>query len=97
MLGTMLYKRFLLNAPWRPLFAYTIIGAALVGCSTLILIFRINREWGIPDIVFALGDDVIMTVANQFVAMPMLILMAQICPVGVESSVFALVTSLQMV
>jgi hypothetical protein len=29
--------------------------------------------------------------------MPMMILMAKICPSGVESSVFALVTSLSMV
>ena len=45
---------------------------------------------------FALGDDVVNNVAQQFVGMPMLILMAKICPVGVESSVFALVTSLQV-
>ena len=47
-----------------------------LSCLSLLLIFRVNKDLGIPDIYFALGDDVVNNVAQQFVGMPMMILMA---------------------
>jgi len=58
-------------------------------------VFHINRAWGIPDLVFALGDETVVDVTNALLAMPVLILVASICPLGVESSLYALVTSVQ--
>jgi hypothetical protein len=81
--GTYLYKVFLMGVPWRPLFATTILIADGLSCLSLILIFRLNVAWGVPDIYFALGDDVVNNVAQQFVGMPMMILMAKICPAGI--------------
>merc|ERR1712238_421688 len=70
----------------------------------LVLMFRdpvtgytVNHSWGIPDFFFALGDDVIMAVSNQLLAMPILILMASLCPEGGEGTTYGLTTSLQMV
>eukprot|EP01051_Picozoa_sp_SAG22_P014281 SAG22_NODE_1708_length_3768_cov_2.094576_1_plen_157_part_00 len=44
-----------------------------------------------------MGDDLVNVVVGQFVNMPIWVMMGQLCPPGVEGSVFALVTSLQMV
>jgi hypothetical protein len=63
----------------------------------LLLIFRLNKRVCVPDIWLALGDETIKDIAVSFVGMPMFVLMGRICPEGVESSVFALVTSMQMV
>ncbi len=46
---------------------------------------------------FALGDETINDVIGFIISMPLLVLMSKICPKGVEGSVYALVTSLQMV
>ena len=57
----------------------------------------ISERWHIPDIAFALGDDIIVAIANQILALPLLILMSRLCPVGAEGTTYALVTSVQMV
>ena len=68
----------------------------------MLLMFRSNEHggrhqtrWHIPDVAFALGDDIV-AVANQLLAMPILILMARLCPQGAEGTTYALVTSVQM-
>jgi hypothetical protein len=81
---------------WRRLFSVGILVSVLASLSQLVLILGWNRAAGIPDIVFALGDDVVVATVGFVLSMPMLVLMARICPAGVESSVYALVTSLQV-
>ena len=44
-----------------------------------------------------MGDDLIQTVAEQFIDMPMTIMMSLMVPDGAEGTVFALVNSLQTV
>ena len=48
-----------------------------------------NRELGISDKFFSLGDSVILTVLGQLAFMPILVLAARICPPGVEATLFA--------
>merc|ERR1712176_1652979 len=48
-----------------------------------------------PNLLFALGDDVIMATANQLLNLPICILMARLCPEGAEGTVYALATSIQ--
>ena len=63
----------------------------------LILIYGINQQWGVPNLLFAMGDDLIQTVAEEFINMPMNIMMSLMVPDGAEGTVFALVNSLQTV
>ena len=93
--GAWLYKKFLRGVALRVLFGTLITIGAAVAASQLILVFGINREWGLPNFWFAIGDDVVVHVVNFMLSMPMLVLMASMCPRGAESTVFALVTSVQ--
>ena len=54
------------------------------------------EQWHMPNVAFALGDDVVVATANQLLAMPLLVLMARLCPEGAEGTTFALVTSVQV-
>lgn len=101
-LGNYVFKTCLINANWHFMFAGVVLIASAVACLQLLLMFKnpetgktINEQAGIPDIVFALGDDVVMSISHQLLAMPILILMARLCPEGCEGTVYALVTSLQ--
>ena len=58
---------------------------------------QVSERLGVPDVAFALGDDIVVAVANQLLAMPLLVLMARLCPAGAEGTTYALVTSVQMV
>ena len=52
---------------WRPLFAATIVVSTALSCNQLILIYGLNRRIGIPDLAFAMGDDLIGVVCRMFV------------------------------
>merc|ERR1719183_2249311 len=55
----------------------------------------LNEAVHLPNLLFALGDDVVMAAANQLLSLPINILMARLCPEGAEGTVYALVTSVQ--
>jgi len=95
-IGMTMYYKFFKEFNWHAFFAIVICVASALSLTQLILVFHINRAWGIPDLVFALGDDAVVDVTNALLSMPILILVAAICPAGVESSLYALVTSVQM-
>lgn len=90
--GTWIYKKFLREVPFRRLFCVTLVIAAAFSASQLILITRLNKEVGIPDFLFALGDEVIIDTAGFIIQMPTLVMCASLCPKGVESTLYALMT-----
>lgn len=55
-----------------------------LGLSQLVLVYHLNREVGIPDQWFALGDSVVLTVLGQVAFMPTLVLAAKLCPPGTD-------------
>jgi len=99
--GSFLFRVWLIRSQWHCMFGGTLL--IVVGSSLLQLplMFRnsagqtLNEGAHVPDIFFALGDDVVMAAANQLLSLPLNILMARLCPPGAEGTVYALVTSLQ--
>ena len=107
-LGNFLFRHYLLSMNWHKLFATTVLIASAAGTLQLFLMFRLtssgqtlSERLHLPaeasKIAFALGDDVIVSVANQLLAMPILVLMARLCPPGAEGTTYAIVTSVQAV
>ena len=90
--GTWIYKKWLRAVPFRRLFCITLVIAASFSATQLILISRLNKALGIPDFLFALGDEVIVDTASFIVQMPTLVMCASLCPKGVESTLYALMT-----
>lgn len=92
MLGTVVYKKFLTNVPFRPLFLGTLILAWILKWSHMILIWR----WlpGVPDVVIAAADSVVLTLVGRCILLPMVVLGARVCPEGVEGSLYALLMSI---
>jgi hypothetical protein len=62
----------------------------------MLLISGLNRRLGIADFAFVVGDTAVAEVVRFLMAMPILTLQASLCPTAATSTVFALVTSLQM-
>lgn len=53
-----------------------------------------NRKFGISDEWFSLGDSLILSVLGQAFFMPVLVLAARICPLGMEATFFATLMSI---
>ncbi|GMI69954.1 hypothetical protein like AT2G32040 [Hibiscus trionum] len=94
LVGVGLYNGFLKNVSLRKNFlATTIIGTAL-GMTQVFLVTGLNRQFGISDEWFAIGDSLILTVLGQASFMPVLVLAAKLCPEGMEATLFATLMSI---
>ncbi|XP_073301271.1 folate-biopterin transporter 1, chloroplastic-like [Primulina huaijiensis] len=94
LVGVGLYNGFLKSVPLRKIFlATTLIGTAL-GMTQVFLVTGLNRQFGISDEWFAIGDSLILTVLGQASFMPVLVLAAKLCPEGVEATLFATLMSI---
>jgi predicted MFS family arabinose efflux permease len=80
--------------PLKKLLMWSVLLGTALYSTQLILISGLNRELGISDQVFVLGDSVILTVLGQVAFMPILVLAARLCPEGVEATLFATIMSI---
>lgn len=94
LIGIWLFQRFFKTIPFRTIFTWTTVLSALLGMTMLLLVTHANRTLGIDDRWFSLGDSVILTVFGQIAYMPILVLAARLCPLGVEATLFALLMSI---
>jgi folate/biopterin transporter len=94
LLGIWIFQRFLKSIPVRTIFFWSTIISAVLGMTTLILVTHANRQLGIDDRWFSLGDSLILTVMGQIAYMPVLVLAARLCPPGIEATLFALLMSI---
>jgi folate/biopterin transporter len=94
LVGIFIFQRYLKTISFRTMFAWTTIIGAVLGMTTLILVTHVNRNFGIDDQWFSLGDSLILTVVGQIAFMPVLVLAARLCPPGIEATLFALLMSI---
>ena len=60
----------------------------------MLLVTGMNRQLGINDELFVLGDSAILEAISQVCWMPVLVFAAQVCPEGVEATLFATLMSI---
>ncbi|HEY9704690.1 MAG TPA: folate/biopterin family MFS transporter, partial [Allocoleopsis sp.] len=86
LVGILIFQKYLKSIPFRTMFAWTTILGSILGLTSLILITHTNRNFGIDDRWFSIGDSLILTVMGQIAFMPVLILAARLCPSGIEAT-----------
>mmetsp|Transcript_14234 Transcript_14234/g.19808 ORF Transcript_14234/g.19808 Transcript_14234/m.19808 type:complete len:299 (-) Transcript_14234:178-1074(-) len=94
LLGVYLYQTRLKEMSIKRLLTICTLLSVPLGLTQLILINGINRQLGIPDQWFALGDDVILATLGEIAFMPLLVISAKVCPPGIEGTLFATLMSL---
>ena len=95
--GSMLFNKALKGLPLRRMFASVQILLSLCMLSDIVIVKRINLEYGIPDKWFVLGASAFVEAIGQFKILPFTVLLAQLCPPGSEASVFAFFSSAQTI
>ena len=93
-IGTLIYKKWLRNVSFIKIFGWALALSFVLENSLLLLVLHTNRIMGIPDFVFALAERIVITLVGQFISMPMVVLGARVCPVGVEATLYALLMSI---
>ncbi|KAL0457189.1 UNVERIFIED_CONTAM: Folate-biopterin transporter 1, chloroplastic [Sesamum latifolium] len=93
LVGVGIYNSFLKSVRLRKIFLVTTITGSALGMTQVLLVTGLNRQFGISDEWFAIGDSMILTVLGQVSFMPVLVLAAKICPEGMEATLFATLMS----
>lgn len=87
--GTVLYQRYLRHVEFRKIFLSSLTLVFLLENTMLMLVTRANLKYGVPDFTFAVIERICLTLAGQFVQMPMVVLGARLCPPGIEGTLYA--------
>jgi hypothetical protein len=91
--GTILYKKYLTKVPFRTIFFWTLALSWLLKWSYISIVTGANESVGLPNIVLAMADSIILSLLGQFLLLPTVVLAAKICPAGVEGSLYATLMS----
>jgi folate/biopterin transporter len=91
--GVWIFQRFLKSIPFRVIFAWSTVLSSILGMTMLLLVTHTNRQLGIDDHWFSLGDSLILAVMGKIAFMQVMVLAARLCPSGVEATLFALLMS----
>lgn len=94
LLGVGIYNGFLKSVPLRKIFLFTTIIGAALGMTQVFLVTGLNRQLGVSDEWFSIGDSLVITVLSQASFMPVLVLAARLCPQGMEATLFATLMSI---
>mmetsp|Transcript_17770 Transcript_17770/g.25927 ORF Transcript_17770/g.25927 Transcript_17770/m.25927 type:complete len:527 (-) Transcript_17770:480-2060(-) len=95
--GLVVYKKFFFRSNWRAIYLWTTIFTMFFSILQLLLIFRINRKFGLGDLAFALGDDAAAEFIGAIQFLPMVIMYIGLCPEGVEGTTYAMLTTMSNV
>uniref|UniRef100_A0A0G4FN09 Folate/biopterin transporter n=1 Tax=Chromera velia CCMP2878 TaxID=1169474 RepID=A0A0G4FN09_9ALVE len=93
LLGVWVYNKYLKSLPVKEVLRWVTIVGVPLGLVQLLLVTGKNRELGIPDDWFALGEDGLFSVLGQIGFLPTLVIAAQMCPPGIEGTLFAALMS----
>ncbi|PWA91543.1 Biopterin transport-related protein BT1 [Artemisia annua] len=94
MLGTFTYNRFLKKIKLRKILMLSHVTLSILTLIDIVLVTRVNLSFGISDEIMVLFGSALSDAVHQFKFMPFLILSGQLCPPGIEGTLFALFMSI---
>merc|ERR1719159_284347 len=88
--GFYTYRTYLRDWTFQRLLLIANIAVAVLNLADVLLYSRYNVKLGIPDTVFVLGSEASTTVISTWMSVPNVVLMSQLCPRGLEATMYAL-------
>ena len=92
--GVFVFRRFLLSISLRKLFAWIIIASVVLSLPSLGLLYKWYELIHVSPKFFAMADTFVSAPLGEIGFLPLLVLVARICPKGIEATMFALLASL---
>jgi len=90
LLGIYTYQRYMTTWTYRSIFIATNLGYSLICFPDILMFARYNLVLGIPDHVFMIGSAVAQNIVGQWQWMPQVVILANLCPKGMEATMYAL-------
>jgi len=90
LIGIWTYQRYMREWKYRNLLLMTNVVLSALSVLDVIMLSRLNVKWGIPDHIFVMGASVFQTIIGQWMWMPGVVILSQLCPKGMEATMYAL-------
>mmetsp|Transcript_1183 Transcript_1183/g.2311 ORF Transcript_1183/g.2311 Transcript_1183/m.2311 type:complete len:563 (+) Transcript_1183:119-1807(+) len=90
MAGIYTYQKYMTNWSYRSLLMATNVALSVLSFADVVMLSRLNIRMGVPDRAFVLGASVFQTLIAQWMWMPGVVLNSQLCPKGMEATMYAL-------
>mmetsp|Transcript_33907 Transcript_33907/g.79292 ORF Transcript_33907/g.79292 Transcript_33907/m.79292 type:complete len:615 (+) Transcript_33907:159-2003(+) len=89
-LGLFAYNRWFKHWKYSSLLYLGNVAYCVVCLLDVVVFTRVNLSWGIPDYLFVLGSTSAQEAVRQWQWMPGMVMLSQMCPKGMEATMFAL-------
>ena len=95
LIGVYIYNKYMKNWKYRTLFTINNLIFMIVNLTNIIVYKRWNLTLGISDKLFVLGADAFQEVVAKWNWLPGIVILSQMCPDGVEATMYALLAGAQ--
>lgn len=93
-IGVLFFRKFLISIPLRTLFFWIILASVVLSLPSIGLVYKWYVPLGVSSRWFAMADTLISAPLSEIGFLPLLVLVARICPKGIEATMFAVLASL---
>ena len=93
-IGVLFFRNVLISVPLRKLLFWIIIASVVLSLPSFGLIYGWYNVLGVSPQFFAIADELITAPLSEIAFLPLLVLVARICPKGIEATMFAVLASL---
>ena len=94
-IGIIMYRTILKRMPFRKILLWTTLISIPIYILPLMLVTRLNLEFGISNRVFALSGGFLIEAIAEIQLLPLLVMATRLCPKGLEGSVYAVMMSIR--
>ena len=92
--GVLFFHKFLISIPLKKLLFWIIVVSVVLSLPAFGFIYGWYKILGVSPQFFAVADELITAPLSEIGFLPLLVLVARICPKGVEATMFAVLASL---
>eukprot|EP00747_Dinoflagellata_sp_TGD_P071260 gnl/TRDRNA2_/TRDRNA2_156952_c1_seq3.p1 gnl/TRDRNA2_/TRDRNA2_156952_c1~~gnl/TRDRNA2_/TRDRNA2_156952_c1_seq3.p1 ORF type:complete len:442 (-),score=58.84 gnl/TRDRNA2_/TRDRNA2_156952_c1_seq3:104-1354(-) len=87
--GIYVYQRTAGTWTYQRMYIIGNLVGSFLALFDIIFFSRLNKQWGINDHVFVLGTSSLSSVIGEWLWMPSVVLLSQLCPRGMEAIMYA--------
>jgi len=88
--GIWCYNYYMKGWKYRQLLMIANVAYCVVSMLDVVFFLRLNKRMGVSDKVFVLGTSVIEVTIYEWMWMPQVVMLAYLCPKGMEATMYAL-------
>ena len=92
--GVVIFRKFLISVPLKKLLFWIIIASVVLSLPSIGLVYGWYEYLGMSPKMFAMADTFISGPLSEIAFLPLLVLVACVCPKGIEATMFALLASI---